>query len=47
MRIDREYPESYLSVRDLQQRDLLLLRLQLVHGGPRYDIAKELRAKIK
>ena len=30
-----------------RQRDLLLLRLRLVHGEPRYDIAKELRARIK
>jgi hypothetical protein len=30
-----------------RQRDLLLQQLQLVHGEPRYDIAKELRAKIK
>ena len=30
-----------------RQRDLLLLQLQLVHSEPRYDIAKELRAKIK
>ena len=39
--------ENGLTVVDTQCRDRLLDQLIFIHGLPRYDIAKELKIKVK